>query len=283
MSTGQPESKQRALVLGGGGLAGIAWETGVLAGLAAAGADVTGADHIVGTSAGSAVAGQLGSGLPLPELFRRQAEPELQNAELTPTGMTTAELFAFWGKLLEEVTDPAERRRRAAELALTARTVTPTARRRVIENRLPVHTWPQRSITLVAVDTRDCEPRLFDQASGVGLVDAVAASCAVPGIWPPVTIDGSRYMDGGVRSSNNADLAAGYQRVLVLAPMADPALADEVALLEHSGRVEVITPDEASLAAFGTDPLDPASRTPAAHAGLAQGRQLAETVRALWS
>ncbi|GAB2720951.1 patatin-like phospholipase family protein [Kitasatospora kifunensis] len=277
------EAKQRALVLGGGGLAGIAWETGVLAGLAEAGVDVTGADHVIGTSAGAAVAGQLASGLPLAELFQRQADPALQNPELTPIGMTVGELLEYWGKLLAEFTDRTELRKQVGRLARDAETVSPAARREVIEGRLPVHAWPEWSLALVAVDADSGEPRLFDRASGVGLVDAVAASCAVPGIWPTVTIDGTPYMDGGIRSSNNADLAAGYRRVLVLAPMADPFLAEEVELLSRSGRVELITPDEASAAAFGTDPLDPGTRTPAAQAGLAQGRRLAEAVRALWN
>ena len=59
----------------------------------------------------------------------------------------------------------------------------------------------------------------FEKSSGVSLVDAVAASCAVPGVWPPVTINGRRYIDGGMRSAVNADLAAGYERVVVLAPI----------------------------------------------------------------
>jgi NTE family protein len=71
----------RALVLGGGGVAGIAWMTGLLAGLADAGQDVTGADLLVGTSAGAAVAAQVGSGLSLDALFARQTDPALQARE----------------------------------------------------------------------------------------------------------------------------------------------------------------------------------------------------------
>jgi NTE family protein len=126
---------------------------------------------------------------------------------------------------------------------------------------------------------------VFDKDSGAGLVDAVTASCAIPGIWPPVTIGGDRYIDGGTRSVVNADLAAGYQRVLILAPMADPSLDEQVARLVAAGeevQVQVITPDDESTAAFGLNPLDPAVRAPAARAGYAQGVRAAAAVSRLW-
>jgi len=274
----------RGLVLGGGGLAGIAWETGVLAGLATSGVDIPGGtDRVWGTSAGSTVAGQLASRLPLPELFRRQADPALQNHELAPDPAAVARLMAAWTQLPTENGDPLELRRQAGRMALATETVPAEARLGVIAGRLPEHDWPDWPLVLVAVDAGTGEPRLFDRHSGVGLVKAVAASCAVPGIWPTVEIDGRPYMDGGMRSANNADLAD-TDRVLVLAPMADPALAGEVAALEKSGaNVLVIAPDETSVAAFGSNPLDLAARTPAAHAGLAQGSRLADAVRKLWA
>lgn len=273
-----------ALVLGGGGVAGIAWETGVLAGLADGGVDVTGADLLVGTSAGSTVAAQVGSGLSLDELFARQADPAMQNEELAPTGLSVAELMEAWVRVFEESSGPEEARRRLGALALAAETVPERARRAVIEGRLPMHEWPVRELVVPAVNATTGEPRVFNAASGVSLVDAVAASCAVPGIWPPVTIEGVRYVDGGVRTANNLDLAAGYGRVLLLAPMDDPSLAAEIeAVTGAGGRVEVIAPDEVSLAAFGDDPLSPATRTPAARAGRAQGVESAARVKSLWA
>jgi NTE family protein len=122
-------------------------------------------------------------------------------------------------------------------------------------------------------------PELFRPDSGVSLVDAVAASCAVPGVWPPVTIDGRRYIDGGMRSVTNADLATGFDRVLVLAPVQNPIDTTEAV----ADAVDVIGPDEASLAAFGLDVLSPASRTPSAEAGYTQGTTLIERVAALWT
>ena len=270
-----------ALVLGGGGVAGIAWMTGLLAGLADAGNDVTDVDLIVGTSAGSTVAAQLGRGLDLAQLYERQADPTLQTEEV-PADVDLATFAARFGQVLEGATTTAQTRRAVGQFALAAETVPESARRTVIEARLPSHDWPDRPLKIVAVDAETGEPRVFDQTSGVSLVDAVMASCAVPGIWPPVTIDRRRYVDGGVRSNENADLATGAQRVLVIAPFGSsalipnlPLLADAVAELRAGGaEVAIIEPDDASVAAIGTNPLNPSTRTPAAQAGRAQGRAL---------
>ncbi|MEU6553491.1 patatin-like phospholipase family protein [Streptomyces sp. NPDC046915] len=270
-----------ALVLGGGGVGGIAWITGLLTGLADSGQDVTGADVIVGTSAGSAVAAQLGSGLALAELYARQVDPASQAAEI----MAEMDLEGFAADIAAAMGDAAtvaDMRRAVGRVALGATTVPEPERRAVIESRLPVHLWPARALRIVAVDAETGEPRVFDSASGVNLVDAVAASCAVPGVWPPVTIDGRRYVDGGVRSIANADYASGASRVLVVVPMgvtepfpSDAPLEQAVAELRAQGaQVLLVEPDEASLAGIGPNPLDPATRGPAAEAGRAQGRAL---------
>jgi NTE family protein len=270
-----------ALVLGGGGVAGIAWITGLLAGLADAGQDVSGAELIVGTSAGSAVAAQLGSGLSLEELYARQTEPELQAAEI----MAEVNLEDFAAQLTTAMGNAAtmpQMRRSVGAWALGVETVSESARRAAIESRLPSHTWPTRVIKIIAVDAESGEPRVFDNSSGVNLVDAVAASCAVPGVWPPATIGGRRYVDGGVRSGTNADHAAGASRVLLIAPMGAPDMfptempfEQAVAGLRAGGAtVALIEPDEASQAATGTNPLDPSTRGPAAEAGRTQGRTL---------
>ena len=226
---------ERALVLGGGGLSGIAWETGVLAGLAAGGADVAAADYVLGTSAGATVAAQLGSGLPLTELFERQTVPELQSAELSPDIGRVIELMESWERLPLEYPDPVELRREVGQRALAVETVPEAERRAVIAGRLPQHSWPSRKLAVVAVEAHTGDVRVFDKDSGADLVDAVTASCAIPGIWPPATIGSGRYIDGGTRSVVNADLAAGYQRVLILAPMADPSLDEQVAGLVAAG------------------------------------------------
>jgi NTE family protein len=271
----------QALVLGGGGVAGIAWTTGLLAGLAEHGQDLTGADLLVGTSAGSVVAAQVTSGTPLDELYARQVDPAKQTPEI-PADIDFEKFAAAFGDAVTVSTSPVEVRRAIGEMALAAETVSEGDRRAVIEARLPVHGWPEQRLVIVAVDASTGEPRRFDRASGVSLVDAVAASCAVPGVWPPVTIEGRQYVDGGVRSAENADYATGHTRVTVVAPLGvDAPLPMEKPLLEilddlraAGAEVALVIPDEASAAAIGENPLDPASRTPAAEAGRAQGAAL---------
>jgi len=269
----------QALVLGGGGLAGIAWMTGLLAGLADAGQDVTGADLLVGTSAGAAVAAQVGSGLSLDALFARQVDPALQAREIS-VDVNMTEVAAEFAALLAGASSAQDMQRRVGAYALAASTVSEADRLAAVGSRLPSPQWPARRLLLVAVDAQTGETRVFDRDSGADLVDAVAASCAVPGIWPPVTIGGHRYVDGGIRSSDNADLASGHARIVVLSPLGADSpfptplpLRTVVARLRSEGSaVTVIAPDEASVAAIGTNPLDPATRIPSAEAGRAQGR-----------
>ncbi len=270
---------EHALVLGAGGLAGIAWMTGLLTGLAEAGDDLTGADLIIGTSAGAHVAAQLGGGLPLTELFARQEDPSRQPAEKMAE-VDVSKFAAEIGPYLAGAGTAAETRQRIGAYALAGETVPEVVRRKVIEGRLPSHHWPARRIQLTAVDAATGELRVFDSASDASLVDAVAASSAVPGLWPPVTIGGSRYVDGSVRSADNADLAAGFPRITVISPIGfDSLIPSSRPLREAVGKlradgsaVTVIVPDAPSAAAMRTNTLDPATRTPAAQAGLAQGR-----------
>jgi NTE family protein len=268
-----------ALVLGGGGVAGIAWITGLLAGLAEAGDDLTAADVLIGTSAGAAVAAQVGSGLPLAELLARQTDPARQAAEIAAE-VDLAKLAGELAAALAGASSPDQYLQRIGAYALVAQTVPEAVRRAVIESRLPRQEWPERPLRLTAVDAVSGELRIFDRDSGASLVDAVAASCAVPGIWPAVTIAGRRYMDGGVRSGANADLAAGYPRITVVSPLGfDSALPSPFPLRAVVGRlrddgsqVTVIVPDRASATAIGANPLDPSARLPAAGAGQAQGQ-----------
>ena len=276
----------RALVLGGGGVAGIAWETGLLFGLAERDVDVLDADVILGTSAGSAVAAQATAGLPLAELYDRQAVPTGESTEIA-VEFDIEKMIADWTGLLSSAGPGQELRAAIGRYALAAPTVPERRRREVIAARLPSHEWPERDVRIVAVDANSGEERVFTSADGVGLVDAVAASCAVPGIWPPVTIDNRRYVDGGVRSSTNVDLVDGFDVVLVLAPVENLAVVDpdvDKAAKKVLKRKQtlVIRPDEDSLAAFGANPLDPATARPSAQAGRAQAGKEADDIRALW-
>jgi len=274
-----------ALVLGGGGVAGIAWELGVLDALATAGIDLTTADRIIGTSAGAAVGAQLRTGDSLASLCERQLIPADQSAELHVESSLDA-LIEQFAACFEGAPDEIEVRRRLGEVALGAPTVDESARLAVIESRLSSHEWSERELLVTAVDALTGEFRVFDRHSNVPLVSAVAASCAVPGIWPPVTIGDSRFIDGGVRSGSNADLAEGCDVIVIIAPFAGgfgPTVEAEAQTLRDRGaRVEVIAADEGSTAAFGTNVLDPATRGPSLREGRRQGALEIERIAKVW-
>jgi NTE family protein len=165
----------------------------MLCGLAAAGVDLTGADLVVGTSAGSVVGAQVAAGCDLEEMYAAQLAGS--SSEI-PARQRLSTLLR-WGWAAVSQRDAQKARARIGAMALTARTVPEAQRRAVIESRMPVRQWPQRRLLVTAVDAASGEFVVFDRDSGVDVVDAVAASCAVPGVWPPVTIRGRRYVDGG--------------------------------------------------------------------------------------
>ena len=272
-------------MLAGGGLAGIGWETGVLRGIADEAPETAKAlldlDVLVGTSAGSTVAAQLGSGLGLDVLFDRQIAPS--PTELNPDVGIDEITELFVAAMLTPNTSTAEKLQKIGAVALSTQTVTEAVRRNVIAQRLPSHDWPDRMLRISAIDTATGELVTFDRNSGVGLVDAVAASCAVPAVWPPVTIGERRYMDGGVGSSVNMALADDCDVVVVLVPSgrSTPSpfgggAAEEVEAF--GGSAFGVFADDESIAAFGPNPLDPACRKPSALAGRAQGQRIAAAV-----
>lgn len=278
-----------ALVLAGGGVAGIAWEIGVLAGIRDTEPAVF--DRImapdstfVGTSAGSAVAAQLASGIPLDDLYATQLAEE--TAELG-SDIDLAAFSASMAAATEGATSPDDARRRIGAFAIAAKTMDPATRRAVIEARLPHAAWGERRLLIAAVNAETGELKVFDRDSGVDLISAVGASCAVPGIWPTVVIDGVPYTDGGVRSIANADLAAGCDPVLLIAPSGEdgplgPAISPEELAALGSARVLTIFADEASIVSFGANPLDPSTRPAAAAAGREVGRSQTAAVAALF-
>lgn len=273
----------RALVLGGGGVTGVAWELGLLAGLAEAGADVSGADLVVGTSAGSVVGAQVAAGLDLAERYGRQL---LGSGNELPARVGIG-LLATWLWANIRHRDRQAARARIGRQALQARTVPEAERREVIASRLGVADWPERELRITAVDAESGEFVVFDRNSGVGLVDAVGASCAVPGVWPPVTINGRRYIDGGMRTPTNADVAAGAGQIVVIAPISrgfgpSSSPVRQVARLAGT-RAVVITPDRAARQAIGRNVLDPSRRAYAATAGHDQAATVADAVAAVWS
>ncbi|MFD5077263.1 patatin-like phospholipase family protein [Streptomyces sp. NPDC058371] len=268
-----------AVVLGGGGLAGIGWTIGVLAALEEAGAlRLASVDHVVGTSAGAAVAAavlQSGAGAE----FDRTVRKGRRNAELAPA-VALADVLP--DVLAVHGTDEsvAAKTEKLAALSRERSGTDPARRREVIAGRLRKDAWPDARFSVTAVRA-DGEATVFTADSGVGIVDAITASCAVPGLWPVVTIDGVDYVDGGTYSLTNAELAAHADRVLVLRPQPElPAYvtAERQQLLD---RAVVLEPSERARAGFGADPFDPDVRGVAAVLGYEDGLAAVPAVTSL--
>lgn len=283
---------KNALVLGGGGVLGISWTTGLLAGLAEGGVDVTGADLVVGTSAGSVVGTQVALGRTLDELMDAQSQPPTDGLDQRmvidiPNLMA---VFAKWSAF-PEMTDEA-----CAEIGAMALASKTMALEHWLEtfDEVAGEEWPERPLTVTAVDADSGEFRTWQRDSGVPLETAVASSCTVPGLFPVVPINGRRYMDGGVRSTTNADLASGYETILVLAPIGarqdgiDPlsrriSEAEIAALTTAGSHAELVFPDAESLEAMGINRMDSTRRGVTAEAGARQGEALATTLSPAWS
>jgi NTE family protein len=289
---------KRALVLGGGGSAGHAWEIGVIAGLFEAGLDLTEADLIIGTSAGSTAAAQITS-TPPPELLTAilaEAPPRTDPAGSGSgrlRGGSVADHLERTSRIIAAAADPADMRRRMGEAALELDVASDgawqTRWRATVAARLPTLRWPERTVLITAVDALTGEPVVFDRHSGVQLVDAVAASTSAS---LPYRIADQPYIDGGYRRNENADLAAGYERVLVLSPFGGRTrhplewgmqLAVQVDELRSCGSsVETVFPDAHALAVFGSNMMDLSTRPPAARAGCGHGKALAERLTRFW-
>jgi NTE family protein len=278
---------KRALVLGGGGVAGIAWETGILRGIAdespKAATALLDSDVLLGTSAGSAVVAQISSGSHLEDLFARQVQEV--SAEITPGVGIQAVTDLFLAALSQPDATMTQKRQRIGAVAVATETVAEPVRRSVVAQRLPTHAWPDRELRITAIDIATGELVVFDRDSGVELVDAVTASCAVPGAWPPVTIGDRRYMDGGIGSTINLDVADDCDAAVVLVPGGvsapspfGPGPLAEIAAFR--GPTLGMFADDKSLAAFGPNALDPRCRIASAEAGRAQGRREAASVAA---
>ncbi len=283
-------STTRALVLAGGGYGASAWEIGLITGMADAGVDVRNADLLVGTSAGARVALHLASGVALEEIYQRRIRPDSQPAERPP--------MIDWIKVRAEIArvkqaggSQTEILRRLGALALATAVGKGSDRRQTVAGQLPVQTWPEQRVVIAVVNAETGERCVFDRNSGIDLVDAVIASTAFLG-WPPALFRGHHYIDGGFYSSDNADLAAGFDRVMVVALQAGPAfpsmslvsLDTAVSALRRGGaQVDIIHPDEEAADALSSGGLmNPAISAPAAAAGRSQGRRIAEATSSFW-
>ncbi|MGW2933159.1 patatin-like phospholipase family protein [Streptomyces sp. NPDC001156] len=273
-----------ALVLGGGGPVGGAWLTGVLAGLTEAGIDLGSADVVIGTSAGAVFGSRLLSGIPAADLYERQ----LSGADAVRLPVTARQTARFlWAALGPR--DPQRSVERLARAALHAPTGPESDVFDTVGTLLgDVHDWPERELRITAIDAQTGQLEVFDAHSGVTLLEAVAASCAVPVVWPPVTVAGRRWMDGGSRSTANLQLARGYRRVLAVVPIPQavgphPSASQQATKLSDNGaRVILLSPDRAARRVMGRNMTDDTRRPAAARAGHAQAGALAPSVADVW-
>lgn len=294
---------KRALVLGGGGPVGIAWESGLLAGLAEGGVDVSNADSITGTSAGSAVGAQLASGRTPQQMYaaiaadasRTAPSPTRGNAGAGAPAPNLMPLMDLMAKAAKGESSPEEVRKEIGAFALAAKTITEDEFIATFGRMLATsEAWPHPGYQCTAVDALTGEFVVWNADSNVPLSRAIASSCCVPGIYPPITINGRRYIDGGMRSSTNADLAKGAEVALVVAvtsnaargPMAEigqKRLEGELKVIrEAGGEAILIQPDTASQDAFGMNLMDFSRRAGAAEAGFAQGKAEAARIASAW-
>lgn len=288
----------RALVLGGGGPVGVGWESGLVVGLAEAGVDLGGADLVVGTSAGSIVGAELTLGWDLEAalaiLDTPWPEPELPAG--SPTGMEL--LMTELARAASSAGSPEAVRRELGRISLEAPTP-PAATYLGLFSPVRDQAWPER-YRCSAVDVETGGLRVWDRAAGVPLDLAVASSCAVPGIFPPVEIDGRRYMDGGMKTPLNADLAAGHDVVVAvscfaleapegfsdpLTDMLDAAVRAELDEVASRGRCEVVVPgaDFLDLSGWGSKLMDQGLAREAFAIGRRQAAEEATRLADAWN
>lgn len=278
----------RALVLGGGGPVGIAWESGLVVGLAAQGIDLARADRVVGTSAGSVVGARVALGHDLADAVDRTTRP--RGAEESGGGYSPdlSGLMEVMAAAAVHEGPPEEARALIGRFALGAETAPEEAFVGFFAD-LAGETWPN-AFSCTAVHATTGEFVVWDQSAGVDLHRAVASSCSVPGIFPPITIGEHRYIDGGMKSALNADLASGAERAVVVSvmPTSMAGYADVSgeldAIRSTGGAVEVVEPDGAflELAGMGANLMDAGLSGPAFELGLALAAREAGRIGALW-
>lgn len=284
----------KALVLGGGGPVGIAWETGLLAGLADGGIDVSDADWILGTSAGSFVGAHLAISRDPAAMLRAEFAAADQTKEAAPSSRPAPDLTPLMSVMMSKPPgEPlaVEGRLKLAKMALEATTVSEEA---FITGFGPLADhdgpWP-KGYACTAVDTADGELVVWGEDKAAPLIRAIASSCSVPTIFPPITIEGRRYIDGGMRSGTNADLAKAYGKVLLVAvappaflPFMMPGIEAELAQVRAAGNeAALIVPDAGSGEAFGPNLMDGSRRGDIARAGHVQGLAEAARIKAFWA
>ncbi|MFI1912573.1 patatin-like phospholipase family protein [Nocardia sp. NPDC020380] len=274
-----PDNSRPALVLGGGGAAGVMWLFGLTLGLRQTGIDLSLAGRIVGTSAGAVLGANLAGNVDLADLLASlPSEPPAP--EPTPSSATSSPADSL--QLNAADIDPVARRRRIGAHALELDLGDPADHIARMSQLLGITDWPHHDLLITAVDATTGALRTWTREGKATLPEAIAASTAVPGVFPAIPIDGSHFLDGGLRSPINADLAAGAPLIVILEPFAHlfPRAATDT---ELAGAPTIsITADTPAISAFGSDLFAPAARRPAFEAGVRQAAQAATRLRDVW-
>ncbi len=278
------DKETRTVVLGGGGITGIAWEIGVLTGLLNQGINLAAADMIIGTSAGSFVGAALASGYDMNDYYNSQ----LTNNNTEPQISATYEIMQLWQKAFSlGGGDVIEIGKNFGEIAKKhPPKVSLEERISVVKSRLVTRDWSP-NLRITAIDAETGNLNYFDNNSGITIEQAVLASGAVPGVWPYVSFLGKDWVDGGMISSANAYLAKDYKKIVIIAPLTQkygsvPNVFDDALELQKKSEVFLVTPDEYSMQAIGKNIYD-ASRTKiCAEVGFEQGVKSAPLIKKIW-
>lgn len=274
---------ERALVLGGGGITGIAWESGVLAALIENGMNISQIGKIFGTSAGAFVGAVLSNNQDMKAYYHYLNENKDPNEQTK----LKKEVYEMWrqayiqggnnqeniGRLLGEMIDQVQP------------VISMKERKKAIAKRLNGSKWTSQ-LVITAINARTGQLETINQQIGMDLIDSVAASGAVPGLWPHVTMNGKEYIDGGMVSSTNACLAKDFKQILIIAPLTQkigklPNVFDDEITLSNTSNVYTITPDEFSKSIIGDNIYDASVIIEVGNAGYEQGKRLAKEIKAL--
>jgi NTE family protein len=264
-------------------LLGVGWELGVMRGLQDGGVAMARFDLVIGTSAGAMSGAIAASGAPL-EAVAPVAERDRQFAAMVEQ-MNPDVMGPVFAALMSG--GEADQARRAQLGAIARQTHVPEDLAiEIIRQYLPDIPWPG-SLVIAAVDIDDGAFVSWGADAGVSLVRAAAASSAIPGIFPPITIAGRRYMDGAIRSPTSADLAAGSDALVIVAVPSRSEQSDRQIAAETSdvraagGTIVEIRPDVESGVAFGPNAMDSSRQPLVFAAGRRQGRAAVRDVTPL--
>jgi len=285
-------SPTRALVLGGGGAVGVGWQAGLLTGLRGAGVDLAGAQAIVGTSAGALVGALLSSGREVTDALTSLAS---LGQSIDPDSLATGdEAFLSAMHQASLAADPQEALRAIGRAATGAKTLAEDIYLGLF-GTLDGTVWPA-GFRCTAIDTETGDLVVWDEGSGVPLPRAVASSCAVPVLFPTVTIKGRRYMDGGILSHLNAVATPPTDVLVVLSCHPLGSKGDggggslsasvtpdaELAPLRETRRLVAVEPDFSDIE-VPANMMDPGLAIQAFQIGKRQAAVTAPAIQAAWN